>query len=189
MTVHRRSIESVEAYKATTSLNRYDLTVQRWLEGGFWRHGGMFIVPRNLARSGTLIRFPPDSQLRAESLFVYRNGTASYIIPLFWIQGIQQTFTGRTSPTATVVYNQIMIALIAVALAMLALRIGQHLEIPRTHSFALAACCLVSFQTFAPSSREFFGRLATSVLRCYSLSSSWCMNLTNGILLHLVGDK
>ena len=120
MTVHRRDIESVEAYKARTSLDRYDLTVQRWLEGGFWRHGGMFVVPRNLALGWYPDQVPPDSQLRTDSLFVYRNGTASYIIPLFWIQGIQQALNGRTSPTATVLYNQIMVALIAVALATLA---------------------------------------------------------------------
>ena len=169
MTVHRRDIESVEAYKARTSLDRYDLTVQRWLEGGFWRHGGMFVVPRNLALGWYPDQVPPDSQLRTDSLFVYRNGTASYIIPLFWIQGIQQALNGRTSPTATVVYNQIMVALIAVALATLALRICRHLEIPRTQGFALATCCLVSFQTFAPSVASFWEVSHVSVTLLFAL--------------------
>ena len=129
-TVHKRSIPATQAYKVETGLDRFDLTVERWLDDGFFRNGGMLIIPKDMARNYWPNQVPPDSELTSQTLFVYKNGTASYIVPLFWIQSILRALTGSTNPIASIVYNQIAIALIAVALAMLAFRICRHLELP-----------------------------------------------------------
>src|SRR5215831_8125313 len=77
-TVHHRALKSVEEYRSTTGLDRYDQTVRRWLEGGFLRHGGMLFLPHQQARA-----FWPDqlpSQIPSDALVAYKNGTASYVI-------------------------------------------------------------------------------------------------------------
>src|SRR5688572_5942663 len=45
-TVHRREIETVKAYREKTRVDRMDRSIEQWLNGGFFRYGGMFLMDR-----------------------------------------------------------------------------------------------------------------------------------------------
>ena len=145
-TVHNRDLSSVVEYRSTTGLDRYDQTVQRWIDGGFFRHGGMLFLPPEQAQAYWPEQLP--SQMPSGALIAYKHGTASYVIPIYVLQRIYLAVTGHLSTRLTLVYNQLSLALVAVALGFLAFRLSASIGLASFHSFALAASCLISFQTF-----------------------------------------
>jgi hypothetical protein len=150
-TVHRREIETVKAYREKTRVDRMDRSIEQWLNGGFFRYGGMFLMDREQSIAFYPEQLPPPSEIPASAIFPYRNGTASYLIPAYWVQWINYKLSGQFSTRLMLVYNQFLIALMATALGALSFKLARSLGLGLLHSLALAASCLLAYQTFAPA--------------------------------------
>lgn len=150
-TVHNRNSIQVQEARVKSGLDRFDESILAWINGGFFRYGGMLILPKEQAYGFYKDQLPPETTLPPNSVFAYRNGTASYLIPIYLAEKIYIKLTGHFSLRLLLIYNQILIAFIGIAIGSLAFRISRDQGLPDLHSFALATACLVTFQTFPPS--------------------------------------
>ena len=168
-TVHNRELGSVQEYRTKTGLDRFDETVRLWIDGGFLRHGGMFFLPHKQALEFYPEQLPPASEIPADLLLAYRNGTVVYLIPAYWMELAYSAIAGGFSTRLMLFYNQFLMALVGVAIGALALRLCSRLGLGALHSFALAAACLVSFQTFGPVLYSFWEVSILSVTLLFGL--------------------
>lgn len=167
-TVHRYAPGAAEAHRARAGFtDRWDRTIQRWLDRGFAHEGGMQFWDREVARNYPRA-LPPPEHIRAETVFAWRNSTMSWILPAYWMQLAYKAVGGQYSPRVTTVYNQLIIAAAAAALgylcAVVVLRLGQ----PYRHALALGFAAVALFQTHPLSLLSYWEVQPLSVLLIFS---------------------
>jgi hypothetical protein len=92
-TVHSRAPKAVEESRSAMGLDRYDETVRTLIDGGFFRYGGMLLMPHEQARGYWPEQLP--SPIPSGAVVAYRSTTASHIIPLYALQRVYSAITGH----------------------------------------------------------------------------------------------
>lgn len=149
LSVHRRDLTAeVTRKQESQRTQRWDTAIQRWLENGFFHDGGMIFLSREMAQGFYPRAMPAASLIREDSVFPWRNATASWILPAYVAEHIFQAFTGRYSYKLMFIYNLFVVALVAAALGGLAMRLACGLGLSPWHGFLLGCASLVTYQTF-----------------------------------------
>src|SRR5690606_23774105 len=107
-----------EAHKARVGGDRWDRTIQRWLDRGFIHEGGMQFWDSKWARNYPR-SLPPAERIGSDTVFAWSNSTMSWILPAYWMHLAYKAIGGKYSPRLTVAYNQLAMAAVAAALGYL----------------------------------------------------------------------
>ena len=168
-TVHSYAPGAAEAHRTRAGFtDRWDRTIQRWIQRGFVHEGGMQFWDAEFARNYPRSLPPPD-QIRSETVYAWRNSTMSWILPAYWLQAAYSALGGRYSARLTALCNQAALAAAAAVLgylcAMMALRMGQ----PGRHALPLGVAAAAVFQTHPLSLLAYWEAQPLAVLLVFCL--------------------
>jgi hypothetical protein len=145
MTVHDRTNNDL------ANFTRSDIAVSSWLKGGYFHYCGLLVLnPTDLA--------------------IYRSSTGGYLVSGFVVEKLYSIATGRYSPRLLGLHNQIVSALLAALLALLAFRLTRMFGLSITHAWVLGASVeLLSF-TFPDNLDLYWGMSAQAAFLLFAVA-------------------
>jgi hypothetical protein len=126
-TVHSRPSGELEQYP--TSM-RSNVQITRWIEDGYWHYCGL------------------NAYRDKSGLVLYRSSTGGYLISGFIVEKIYSMITGHYGWRLLALHNQLVSALTAALLALLAFRIAARFGLSPLHAWVLGAAVEVVHFTF-----------------------------------------
>lgn len=163
LVVHKYDENAAATYKARLG-DRWDRTIQRWMERGFVHEGGMQFWDADFAKGNYPRSLPQPDKLAPDTVFPWRNATMSWLVPAYWIQSVYTAIGGQYSARLTSIYSQFIVALTAGLLGYLCALLAMHLRQARRHSIALGIAALAVFQTHPLNLMSYWGIQPLSLL-------------------------
>lgn len=171
-TLHKRGAESpaTAEYKARNGGDRWEKTIQRWIDRGFVHEGGMQFWDEAWVKNYYPDSLPKATPLPPDTVYAWKNSTMSWIVPAYVLQRINVALRGEFSPRLMLLYNQLAVAFPAVALGylcvLMALQLGQRVG----QALAIGVGCQLLFQTHPLSLLSYWEVQPISILLGFAIA-------------------